>query len=410
MYTNEEDNNFTNELSNEDFEVEDENVEVKEEKKKFPVKIIIIIALLIGLVILLFIIFGNSKKKPFVSDTSKTLNINDKFTLTFNPGGYKPSKVEFFSSDETVASVDKNGNSAIVTGKNYGKSYINVNYIIGDTKTTLRCDVNVVGGKSGVNLQNVKFGDGVLLLSIGKGYQLDPTFDPSDSYITSVSYTSGDNNVANVDAKTGYVKGITAGSTDITITVNGNVTGTIPVTVIESDIVPGIVNEPTSFSFKNTDNLKITSGDNVTMDINIEPSNANEDLISWKSSDNNIAIVKKGIVLGVNQGKATITASYKNTTITKDVEVTGKETKVESINVKNGDINVKNGDFGSIEYEVLPANATVKDVIFKSSNIDVAMVDTNGVITGTGVGECTITITSAVDSSIMATVNIKVID
>ena len=50
-------------------------------------------------------------------------------------------------------------------------------------------------------------------------------------------------------------------------------------------------------------------GDSLTLTATMQPANAPDDLVSWASSDPNIATVKKGIVVATSSGSVTITVT-----------------------------------------------------------------------------------------------------
>ena len=62
-------------------------------------------------------------------------------------------------------------------------------------------------------------------------------------------------------------------------------------------------------------------GDSLTLTATMQPANAPDDLVSWASSDPNIATVKKGIVVATSSGSVTITASAGSCTATCQITV-----------------------------------------------------------------------------------------
>ncbi len=73
------------------------------------------------------------------------------------------------------------------------------------------------------------------------------------------------------------------------------------------------------------------------------------------------------------------------------------------------DITLKVGTARKAYLTVLPANATNKDIIYESSDKNVAIVDAGGKITGTGVGNAIITATTKDGSNLNTEFNVKVI-
>lgn len=69
------------------------------------------------------------------------------------------------------------------------------------------------------------------------------------------------------------------------------------------------------------DRAEMQIGDSLTLTATMQPANAPDDLVSWASSDPNIATVKKGIVVATSSGSVTITASAGSCTATCQITV-----------------------------------------------------------------------------------------
>ena len=81
---------------------------------------------------------------------------------------------------------------------------------------------------------------------------------------------------------------------------------------------------------------------------------------------------------------------------------------VTSVSLSTNSLSLNKGSTTSIEYTVLPANATNKTVTWNSSRSDIATVDTEGNIEAISEGECTITLTSNDNPSAIASCTITV--
>lgn len=82
---------------------------------------------------------------------------------------------------------------------------------------------------------------------------------------------------------------------------------------------------------------------------------------------------------------------------------------VTSINVESASLNVDLGANAQIKASVYPENVLNKNLLYSSSNENVAKVSATGVITGVGVGTATITITSA-DSGVVKKITVEILD
>ncbi|MCK5819053.1 MAG: Ig-like domain-containing protein [Psychromonas sp.] len=127
--------------------------------------------------------------------------------------------------------------------------------------------------------------------------------------------------------------------------------------------------------------------------------------VSWKSSDPSVATISStGLVVGLKQGKTTISASYYDrTSNTQDLVVS----PVKSITIINGDhgtlISAKDYVLGvkknkKVRIMAILSNKTTADlthqVKWSSDNNEIATVDQNGLISGVSAGETTINATT----------------
>lgn len=118
--------------------------------------------------------------------------------------------------------------------------------------------------------------------------------------------------------------------------------------------------------------------------------------VEWQSSDDKIASVdQQGNIKGVSAGECTVTY-----TRTDGKEYTCKVSVVQqvvSVSVKKVNyINV--GSSVEINHTVTPDNATNRELEWKSSNEEIAVVDDNGVVTAKKAGSCKITAAAADNS------------
>ncbi|MBO5635683.1 MAG: Ig-like domain-containing protein, partial [Bacteroidales bacterium] len=140
--------------------------------------------------------------------------------------------------------------------------------------------------------------------------------------------------------------------------------------------------------------------------------------VVWSSSDEAVATVTQtGRVEAIAPGTATITATAADGSgISASCEITVEEKEV-STTVKVKQINIITPDnktmyWGYIEWdkltyqlkaEVLPANATNKNVTWKSSDTKVITVNSDGLVTFVGEGSATVTATAADKSGVSST-------
>ena len=130
--------------------------------------------------------------------------------------------------------------------------------------------------------------------------------------------------------------------------------------------------------------------------------------VRYKSSNKSvISVSKKGVIKGKKKGKAKITAYVKSKgkirsrkTITVRVG-----TPVSTISL-SGYNYVRAGRTSKLKAKVLSKKATNKKILWKSSNPNVATVNSKGVVTGKGNGQTTITATAADGSGVSRSITV----
>ena len=153
--------------------------------------------------------------------------------------------------------------------------------------------------------------------------------------------------------------------------------------------------------------LTVETGKTGELRVSIEPTQLNGSVpVVWTSSETAIASVdKNGVVTGLAEGEATITAKSEATGFSATAKVTvvaGEAViAVESVTVSPTSLSLKEGETGTLTATVLPENATAKDVQWTSSNEAVATVK-DGVVTAVKAGTATITATAGGKSAVAA--------
>lgn len=158
----------------------------------------------------------------------------------------------------------------------------------------------------------------------------------------------------------------------------------------------------------NPDEIYPTVGATYSIIYTVLPADATNPAVTFSTDDETVATVdENGTVTAVAAGIAKITIAA-----TDGSGVTGTLTvNVENINVEEiiaSDVIVMSGETVTINYQVLPEQATDKSVTFTSANPAIATVDENGVVTGVGVGETTITIASVQNPEVTTEITVTV--
>lgn len=142
----------------------------------------------------------------------------------------------------------------------------------------------------------------------------------------------------------------------------------------------------------NAEAVEMTEGDELTLIATVSPKDADNKSLIWSSSNLSIASVDDGKITAHKPGKATITVKTDDggKTATCDVVVTAKIFPVEEVSLDKKSIEVTLGDEFTLTATIKPDNATNKNLLWSSSNSQVASVNEGRVVTHQ-VGKVTIT-------------------
>lgn len=317
-------------------------------------------------------VFLNKTELKIQRGTSETLE------ATVQPATTNIKDLTWTSSAPEIASVDQTGK---VTAHKLGEADITVTTV--DGGHTAVCKVTVIQKVTGVTLDkesaSLRIGEETL--------QLNAVVEPSDASDKSLLWTSSEPGVASV-SETGLVTPLAPGETVITVTTaDGEFSATCTVTVIQP-VISITLNE-----------TSININPDMTFELvaQINPDNASDKTLEWKSSDETVATVdQNGVVTGVETGvgrEAVITVTSKDSgvyatcivRVTKDV--VGVELDCQYKRIEAG----KEFQLTAI---ITPSDATNRNVTWKSSAEGGARVDAGGKVTAVAAGIAIITVTT----------------
>ncbi len=151
---------------------------------------------------------------------------------------------------------------------------------------------------------------------------------------------------------------------------------------------------PTSISLPST--LELGIDETSTLCVDFTPSNANQKSVEWNSDKPNIATVNNGLVTAVALGTANISATAKDkdgNQLTANCIVTVKNISVTGVSLNKSSITISLNNSETLTATISPSNASNKNVTWTSNDTSIATVN-NGVVTGIGLGNTTITVTT----------------
>ncbi len=305
-----------------------------------------------------------------------TVAIGKKLTLkaTVLPSNATNKKVTWISENTDRATVSSKG---VVKG--IAQGYVTITAKTADGKYSASCKVLVAKGVTGIKLDKTS-----ITMNVGKSTTITPTISPKDATIKTVKWSSDNNDVATVD-KNGKVTAKGAGHATITAkTSDGSYKAKASVLVIK----------PVKSVSLNKKSAYLDVGEKLTLKPVFTPSDASVRTVTWTTSNKSVATVnEKGVVKGKKLGTATITCTTKNGRKVANCKIRVVN-RVTGISLSHSNEILYFGDTLKLKTTVYPADATVKDITYKSSNTKVAKVSQKGVVTPLSVGTAKITVVS----------------
>ena len=236
-------------------------------------------------------------------------------------------------------------------------------------------------------------------LKVGETLQLKATVLPDNVTNKQVTWKSSNDAIATVSD--GKVVAIADGKVAITATTTDGTELSATCAVTVSPILAS------SISLSQT-SAKLEIGEEIQLTATVLPENAKNKKVTWTSSNEEVATVEDGKVVALSEGTTTIMATtVDGTNLNATCSVRVIPVLAKSITLDKTTATLKVGEDVQLTATVLPENASNKKVTWQSGNTAVATV-ADGKVVAVGVGEVTITATTADDSNLSATCLVKV--
>ena len=214
-----------------------------------------------------------------------------RLTATVEPADATDKTVVWNSDSPEIAEVDQEGN---VTAKSAGEAVITATS--GDVSGTC----TVVVSKRIIPVTSVAVIPEYVELTEGDSKALMVRIQPSDATDKTVVWSSDAPEIVEV-SDGGRITAMSEGTAVITAA-SGDVSGTCTVVVSKPYI-------PVSSVKINLSSLELTQGEVVSLTVTVEPANATDKTVVWRSDDSDVASVdQEGNVTAVSQGNTVITA------------------------------------------------------------------------------------------------------
>ena len=303
-----------------------------------------------------------------VEDLTLLVGQSDKLTATVEPSNTTNATITWASDNEAVATVATDGT---VTAVSVGVT--NITATCGNVSATCKVTVNpVVASGVTLNVEN-------LTLLIGQTDKLTATVLPENTTDKTVTWKSDNEAIAKV-SEDGTVTAVAVGVANITASC-GDVKATCKVTVTPVS--------PTSIDL-NIKDMVLFIGQSETIQAVIRPANTTYPTVTWHSENESIATVSaNGKVTGIAEGVATITAKCGNVSAT--CVVTVNPIPASNIEITSGNVTLTIGSSAKLAAKVSPENTTHPEVEWSSSDIGIATITADGIVTAVSLGTVVIT-------------------
>lgn len=294
---------------------------------------------------------------------------SEKLVVSYDPADTTDKKdVVWASSDTSVVSVAADGTVNALKG---GTAEITAKV----SDKTAVCKVTV----KEIHLNEISLSKAETTIAKGETETLKVIYNPEDTTDDkTVIWSSSNPEIASV--KDGVVTAIKAGTTEITAKV-GDKTAVCKVTV----------NIPLESITISPSEMRLESGETKSFKVTYNPEDTTDDkTIRWNVEDNTIASVdENGNVTGLKGGVTTVSATSANgLTVSAQVKVLIHTTGLE-MSAKEAEVN--RGEEIQLGVNFIPANTDdSKDVIWYSTDQEVAVVNQNGLVTGKKAGTAVI--------------------
>ncbi len=302
-------------------------------------------------------------------------------TATVMPTEATNPAVRWTSSNNSVATVS----GGTVTAIAEGNAVITATTEDGNFKD--ECEVTVT--KTEISVTGVTLDPKILSLVIGTTGTIKVTVEPAGATNGNVKWTSKNDAIATVAG--GTVTAVAKGSTTITVTTeDGNFKDECEVTVTESEVnVTGITLDKQV--------LPLVEGTMGTITATIAPADATNRKIAWNIDNDEVVFIAEDgatlVVYGKTSGTAKVTATTEDGGYEASctIIVTKATVSATDVMLNKTELTLKVNEAETLAETVLPADATNKNVTWRSSDNTIATV-TDGEVRALKEGVATITV------------------
>ncbi len=272
--------------------------------------------------------------------------------------------------------------------QNNTTAYI-TNVAFEELDTVTNVSYNVTAGDQAITNETVE-------LTLGSTLQLNAVAVPSASVLPSLTYTSSDTSIVTVDAN-GLITAVAPGQASVTIT-DGKKNITLNL---------NIANKATNVELANP-TLELEVGGYEELPLVVTPSNSTSLFTATVEGEGVVASIEAGNILAILANQvgtySVVITSNDNVEVSFTLTVVVTEVKASDLSVNADSTSILTGETYQILATVTPAD---RPVTYVSSDVNIATVDANGLVTAVKAGTVTITVTA---DELSKTVTITITD
>lgn len=313
------------------------------------------------------------------------VNKGRKFFAEVYPETAENKEVVWESEDPSIVVIDSS--SGVAVGVSNGTTTLVCKTVVGGYKAS--CKVTVKTAPESILLNYITNS-----IYTSQSFQIQASVYPETTTDKSVSWWSEDTSIATV-TKNGKVTGVGRGTTVINCkSADGSITASCTVTVkkkIQVENVELYCGDEANFTAKT-----LYKGQSFKLSALVSPTDATFKNVKWTSSNEKVATVdSSGYVTAVGGGSAAIKCtSTDNPMVAASCAVTVK-VKATGVTLSSTSVKIYVGKTKTLTANVLPADATNKNVSWKTENSKIATVNKNGKITAVKAGTTNIVVTTS---------------
>lgn len=291
---------------------------------------------------------------------------------TITPENVDNPSIKWSSSDESIATVDQKGNVKTLTEGEVVIYATAANGVAGEYYIDVKEKY----------VERVELSEESMEILLQSTHTLTATVTPADATFPEIAWTTSNPAVVKVDEK-GCIHAVGCGTVVVTATATNGVSDSVEIDVTEIVAERVDIFGASSFYINESGLFKTE----------IFPADTTIQDIRWTTSDPKIITIDaKGNVKCLAEGIATISAIQKDVTTSIEVEVKVKPVeRIEIISDSKTPNKLKMGKTMKLSATAYPSDATYTEIIWESSDTEIATVNTSGNITPKGTGKVVIT-------------------